>query len=153
MAVNDAIRILSGTVTTLEGNGSVSSGNGILVADDADLTTALVGGRPYGSFELTVAFSGAPTAGSAIHLYERKNHVGETNQAPVVDSTYKHDYIGTFVPDVAAATQYLKLEGVPICFHGATYYIEWVDTNGTPVNVSAGWILKVTPYTYGPATA
>ena len=155
MAANDAIRT-PGTPKTLEANGASISNDGIGVADDANMTSTDINGYPLAIFEFTTqttGFSVAPTAGAAIHLYERKFMTGGTNQAPVVDSTYKNDYIGTFIVDVADAQQWLRIEGVPINYLGGTYYLEWVDGGAGTASLDAGWSLVCTPYTYAPAAA
>lgn len=154
MAANDAIRAL-GATKTLEANGASITNGSIGVADDANLTAADIGGYPLAIFEFTTqttGFSAAPTAGAAIHLYERKFMTGGTNQAPVVDSTYKNDYLGTFIVDPADAQQWLRIEGVPINYLGGTYYLEWVDGGAGTASIDAGWSLVATPYTYKPAT-
>lgn len=153
MATNDAIRTL-GTKVVLEAAGAAIANDGVGVADDANLISSDINGYPLAIFELITAatgFTAAPTAGAAIHLYERKFLTGGTNQAPVVDATYKNDYIGTFIVDVADAQQWLRLEGVPINYLGGTYYLEWVDGGAGVAGLDAGWSLEVTPYTYAPA--
>lgn len=152
MATNDAIRTL-GTKKTLEASGAQVLNDAVGVADDANMIATDITGYPLAIFELYTGgtFSVAPTAGAAIHLYERKFLTGGTNQAPVVDTNYKNDYIGTFIVDVADVAQYLRIEGVPINYLGGTYYIEWVDGGAGTASLTAGWTLDCTPYTYAPA--
>lgn len=159
MAANDAIRTLSGTVTTLMTSGASLADGDFEECTTADLTTALVAGYPLAIFELDLVagFGTDPTAGAVINLYEQKYMTGGTNQAPAVDGGNPNDYIGSFIPDDAPATagtqQYLRLEGVPINFHGATYWLEWLDGGAGTATIAATWTLSVTPYTYKPATA
>jgi len=154
MSANDAIRTL-GASKTLEANGASIANDAIGVADDANLTSADINGYPLAIFEFvsnSTGWSAAPTAGAAIHLYERKFMTGGSNQAPVVDTAYKNDYLGTFIVDSADAQQWLRLEGIPINYLGGTYYLEWVDGGAGTASLDAGWTLTVTPYTYKPAT-
>lgn len=152
MATNDAIRTL-GTKVVLEANGAQVLNDAVGIADDANMTSTDIGGYPLAIFELYTGgtFSVAPTAGAAIHLYERKFLTGGTNQAPAVTATYKNDYIGTFIVDPLDTAQYLRLEGVPINFLGGTYYIEWVDGGAGTASLTAAWTLDCTPYTYAPS--
>lgn len=158
MAANDAIRTL-GTKITLMTSGSAITDAAFAEATTADLTQANIAGYPLGVFELDLAagFSADPTAGAVINLYEQKFMTGGTNQAPAVDSGNPNDYIGSFIPDDAPATagtqQYLRIEGVPLNYHGATYWLEWLDGGAGTAQVAATWKLEVTPYTYTPATA
>lgn len=154
MSANDAIRVL-GTPKTIVSSGASISDAGFAAAS-SNLTAADIGGYPLGIFEFVTdatGFSVAPTAGAAIHLYERKFMADGTNQGPVPDATYKNDYLGSFIVDVADVQQWLRIEGIPINYYGATYYVEWLDGGAGTASISAGWTLKVTPYTYAPAAA
>lgn len=153
MATNDAIRTLN-TKITLEASGAQITDGSFVAANDNDLVNTDIDGMPLAIFEFhteSTGFSAAPTDGAVINLYERKYLTGGTNQAPVPDATYRYDLLGSFVPDVADAQQYLRLEGVPINFLGGTYYLEWVDGGAGTASIDAGWELYCTPYTFAPA--
>lgn len=158
MAANDAIRTL-GTPVTLMSSGLSLADTDFEECTTADLTAANIAGYPLAIFELDLVagFGTDPTAGAVINLYEQKFMTGGTNQAPAPSSSSAFDYVGSFIPDDAPATagtrQYLRIEGVPINFHGATYWIEWLDGGAGTATIAATWSLTVTPYTYTPATS
>lgn len=132
-------------------SGSLSDGAFAECAQNTFGTTQIAG-YPMATFELDTAaggFSAAPTAGAIFNLYERKKN-SDGNQAPVVDASYKGDYIGTFLVDPADAQQFLSLDA-PIHYYGATFYVEWLDGGAGVASVDAGWELRVIPWTLQPA--
>lgn len=148
---NEAI-FSAGTKLTLAATGTTSSvSNGAFAeCTDDDRQSSDDAGYPLGEFVLTTAaggFSGAPTAGAVINLYEQKITDG-TNDAPDPDSNYRHDYLGSFFVDPVDAQQRLALVA-PIYRQGAKYWIEWVDGGSGTRSLDAGWKLELTPVTYG----
>ena len=120
--------------------------------DSDDRQPANDTGYPLGLFEFSCAaagFSVAPTAGAIINLYEQKIN-SDGSDAPIVDSTYANDYIGSFVVDVADSEQHLSILA-PIHRFGGKYWLEWVDGGAGTASITLGWELRLTPATYGTA--
>jgi hypothetical protein len=118
---------------------------------DADRESTDNPGYPLGIFEFDTAaggWTGAPTAGGAIHLYERKIN-SDGNQAPAVDATNENDYMWTWNVDIADVQQWFTSPPLPINRSGATYYVKWVDGGAGTVDMVLGWELRLTPVTYG----
>ena len=89
----------------------------------------------------------APTENTTIALYARELDIDSTNDAAAPDATYKPKYIGVFVVDNVTSTQYLKLRASDV----PTVADYSLFNNATGQTISAGWTLKVTPRTIGPA--
>lgn len=148
---NEAL-LKKGTKITLGATGTTTSIStaGIQECVDAYRQPQFDAGYPLGIFEFKTAaggFSLAPTAGAVINLYEQKiNSAGL--DAPNVTATYKNDYIGSFIPDVADSQQYLTLIA-PIHIDGGKYWVEWVDGGAGTASVDLGWELTLTPASYG----
>jgi len=135
----------------MESSGAQLTNGSFATCADVTFGTAQVAGYPLAIFELDIAgFSTAPTAGAFVSLYERKLN-SDGNAAPVPDATYKYDPIGTFPVDVADEAQYLSLVA-PINYFGGTYYLEWKDGGAGSASIDSTWVLRVTPFTYYPAT-
>jgi len=119
----------------------------------ADREAANDAGYAHALFELDTAatgFSGVPTSGGTINVYERKkNSVG--NYAPVPGATNKAGFIGSLNVDPLNDQKYLTSDPLPIHVDGAKYYIEWVDGGSGVVSLSAAWALRLIPVTIGPA--
>jgi hypothetical protein len=151
---NEALLNL-GTELILEtagSSGSISDG-GYVECDSDTRTSADNTGYPLGIFEFSTAagaFSVAPTAGAAIHLYEQKIN-SDSNDAPDVDANYEHDYLWTFNVDPADAQQHFTTPPLPINRSGGKYWLKWVDGGAGTASVDAGWELRLTPVTYGTA--
>jgi hypothetical protein len=153
---NEALLNL-GTELILESSGTsgaVADGAAPTECDSATRASTDNTGYPLGIFEFstdgTDPWNGAPTAGAAIHLYERKVN-SDLNEGPVVDANYKHDYLYTFNVDPADAVQHFTSPPLPINRGGGRYYIEWIDGGTGVVQLQAGWELRLTPVTYGTA--
>ena len=147
---NEAEKVL-GTEYVMESSGASLSDGDFAACADATFETAEVGGYPMAIFEFDTAaggFSAAPTAGAVINIYERAFN-SDGSQGPVPDATYKHKFVGSFSVDPADAQQYFRGEW-PIPFHGADYYVEWLDGGSGTASVDAAWVLRVTPFTYAP---
>lgn len=146
--------IQAGTLLTLAATGTTGSISDGAFAECTDDTRASTDnpGYPLGEFVFTTAaggFSAAPTAGAVINLYEQKLTDG-TNDAPDVDASYKHDFIGSFQVDPADVQQRIAIIA-PIYRRGAKYWIEWIDGGAGTASIDAGWKLELTPFTYGTA--
>ena len=144
---NEAI-VKLGTTKTLEASGASNANNTMVAADDATYGIVADGASyPDADFVLAVAFATAPTINTTIDLYAQELDIDGTSDAIAPTTTYKTRYIGNFVVAAQTATQYLKVRGydVPLI---ASYFLH---NNATGQTMSAGWTLKVTPRTIGPA--
>lgn len=148
----NAVQKVLGTEVIMETAGASLADGAFAECADATFGTAQINGYPMATFEFDTAaggFSVAPTAGAIINLYERKRN-SDGNLAPVVDASYKGDYIGTFLVDPADAQQFLSLDA-PIHYYGGTYYVEWLDGGAGTASIDANWVLRVTPWTLQPS--
>ena len=144
---NEAV-VKLGTPKTLEANGASIANTAIGQADDATYGIVADGASyPDAEFVLAVAFGTNPTVNTTIDLYAQELDIDGTNDTIAPTTTYKQRYIGSFVVAAQTATQYLKVRAydVPLV---ASYYLH---NNATGQTMSAGWTLKVTPRTIGPA--
>ena len=151
MANEALLNIGSEIVLAAAGTTAQLDDDAFAAGTDANRTSTDDAGYPLGIFEFDTAaggWSGAPTAGGAIHLYERKFN-SDSNQAPAVDATYEHDYLWTWNVDVADVQQFFVSPPLPISRSGATYYVKWVDGGAGVVDMVLGWELRLTPVTYG----
>lgn len=137
-----------GTPKTLEANGASIANNTLAQADDASYSVASDGAYyPDAKFVISVTFGTAPTEGTTLALYARPLNIDGTNNAEVPEITRPTVFIGTFSVNNVTTAQYAELivQDVP---WNASYYLH---NNGTGQTLSAGWTLKVTPYTVAPA--
>lgn len=145
-----ALNLVKGTELVLEASGASISDGGFAEANDDDRQSTDNAGYPFGIFEFDTAaggFSAAPTEGAIINLYEQTIN-SDSNDAPDVDANNRNKYIGSFVPDLADAQQYLVLGPVPINLDGGKYWLEWIDGGSGTASIDSGWDLRLTPVTY-----
>src|SRR5210317_1151078 len=90
-------------------NAAFSAGSRTTIA--TALSTGQEANYPLLDLQLTVSV-GTPAAGGVVHVY-RRNKADGTNEQPVPDSAYKHQYVGTFTMDATAATTYYYIFGIP----------------------------------------
>jgi len=143
--------VVYGTSKTLEASGASITNNNVDQANDASYSVASDGASyPDAEFVLSLAFGTAPTENSTIVLLARPLDVDSTSDTEIPENgatTFKGQYVGTFVLNNVTTTQYVRLVAYdlpPL----ADYYI-W--NNNTGQTISAGWTLKVRPRTYKPA--
>ncbi len=137
-----------GTPKTLEANGGSITNNSVVQADDATYSVASDGAYyPDAKFVASFTFGTAPTEGTILALYARPLDVDGTADAEVPEATRPTVYIGSFVVNNVTTTQYAELIARDVPWL-ASYYLH---NSGTGQTVSAGWTLKVTPYTVAPA--
>lgn len=144
---NEAI-VLFGTTKTLEANGASIANNTLALADDASYSISADGASyPDAEFALTATYGTGPTENTVLALYARPLNVDGTADTEVPETTRPTVFIGSFVVNnvTSAQTMWLRAYDLPAV---ADYYIH---NNGTGQTVSAGWVLKVTPRTIGPA--
>lgn len=137
-----------GTEKTLEANGSAIANNALAQADDADYSVAADGANyPDARFVLTGTFSTAAAENTTLALYARPLNIDGTTDADAPEITRPTVLIGVFVVNNVTTLQALSLTAQDVPWE-ASYY---VHNNGTGQTLAAGWTLKVTPYTIGPA--
>ena len=144
---NEAI-VKLGTIKTLESSGASVANAAMSLATTATYGIVADGASyPDADFVLSATFGVAPTVNTTIDLYAQELDIDGTSDAQVPTTTYKQRYIGSFVVNAVTTAQPLKLraDDVPLV---ASYYLH---NNATGQTMSAGWTLKVTPRTYGPA--
>lgn len=134
----------TGTPKTLEANGASIANNTLAQADDASYSVASDGAYyPDAKFVLAATFATAPTEGTTLALYAQPLGIDGTNDAEAPETTRPTVFIGTFVVNNVATAQYIEMLAQDVPWN-ASYYIH---NNGTGQTVSAGWTLKVTPFT------
>lgn len=141
--------LVRGTAKTLEDNGAAITNNALAQADNAIYDVfADGGGYRDAKFVLSnVVFPVAPTEGSLISLYAQPLDIDGTADAEVPEASRPTVFIGNFTVNNVTTPQAMELlaEDPP---WRAAYYIH---NNGTGQTLSAGWVLKATPFTEAPA--
>lgn len=141
-------RVYYGPPKTLEANGAAIANNAIGQADDASYSIAADGGNyPDAEFVLSFTFGTAPTVSRTIDLFARELNIDGTNDSEAPNTVFRPRYIGSFVVNNNTSTQYSRLMAFDVP-PAADYYLL---NNNTGQSITAGWTLKVTPRTYGPA--
>lgn len=144
---NEAI-VKLGTPKTLEANGASIVNNALAQANDATYGIVADGAYyPDAKFVLAATFGTAPTEGAVLSLYARPINIDSTNDAEAPETTRPTVYIGNFSVNNVTTAQYIELLAYNVPWE-AEYYLH---NNGTGQTLSAGWTLKVTPCTIGPA--
>ena len=137
-----------GTPKTLEASGTSIANNSLAQADDASYSVATDGSYyPDAKFVVSGAFATAPTEGTTLALYARPLDIDGTLDAEVPEATRPTVFVGAFVVNNVTATQTIELIAQDVPWN-ADYYLH---NNGTGQTLSAGWTLKVTPFTVAPA--
>ena len=137
-----------GTPKTLEANGASIANNTLAQADDANYSISSDGAYfPDAKFVVSVTFGTAPTEGTTLALYARPLDIDGTNNAEVPETTRPTVFIGTFAVNNVTTAQFIELLAQDVPWKAAYY----LHNNGTGQTVSAGWTLKVTPFTVAPA--
>lgn len=133
-----------GTPKTLEANGASIANNTLAQADDAIYSVASDGAYyPDAKFVLAATFGTGPTEGTTLALYAQPLDIDGTNDADAPETTRPTVFIGTFSVNNVTTAQYIELLAQDVPWN-ASYYLH---NNGTGQTVSAGWTLKVTPFT------
>ena len=144
---NEAI-LKFGTEKTLEANGAAIANNALAQADDASYAVVTDGSSyPDARFVLTGNFATAPTENTTLALYARPLNIDGTADADAPETTRPTVFLGTFVVNNVTTAQSLMLMAQDVPWEADDY----IHNNGTGQTLSAGWTLKVTPCTIGPA--
>jgi len=145
MSNNAVVRF--GTTQTLVASGAALANNTMSAASAAyDLRTA-GGGFPDGDLVATLTFAVAPTLNSTVDVFARELDIDGTLDAQVPTTTFRQRYVGSFVVNNVATAQTLLLRANDLPTH-AEYHLH---NNATGQQISAGWTLRLTPRTLGPA--
>lgn len=132
---------------TLEASGGSAASNAFVAANDSSLATANHSDYPMADFTLTCDFGAAVGATVVIPLYRQDMDIDGTTDSPAPATTYKYLFVGAFtIPSGQSASATYPLSNVPLS-KTCQFSIE----NTSVQNLSAGWLLKATPKTYGPA--
>ncbi len=145
MATND-LKVVYGTVKTLEASGASVANNVIAQANDADWSSTDTADFPHATFALSVTFSVAPTENAGIDLVLRRMNVDGTNDELAPEATRLVHYEATFVVDNITTIQYMAEDVLKVPKEGQA----WIYNNATGQTISAGWTLKMTPFSYAP---
>jgi len=140
--------IVFGTPKTLEANGSSITNASVVQADDANYGI-VADGSSYtdAKFVASFTFGTGPTEGAILALYARPINIDGAGDAEVPEATRPTVFIGSFVVNNVTTLQYAELLAYDVPWE-ADYYLH---NNGTGQTVSAGWTLKVTPFSRAPA--
>lgn len=140
--------VVTATTVTLEANGASISNNTIAQADDSNYSIATNGSNyPDARFVVSLTFGTGPTEGTTVGLYARPIDIDGTADGEVPETTRPTTYIGSFLVNNVTTAQYIELYAQNVPWNAAYY----LHNNGTGQTISAGWTLKVTPYTLKPA--
>jgi hypothetical protein len=136
-----------GTQKTLEANGASCANGAYVKADDASVSETDTLDYRDAEFALTLTFAVAPAAGQAIILFVQPLDVDGTADTPDPSANYQKHYAATFTPNAVATSQTLW---APANAPLPRRYFAWFG-NRAGQSINAGWVLKMTPRTIGPA--
>jgi hypothetical protein len=137
--------VVPGTPKTLEASGASTANNVVTQANDATYNIVADGASfPDAKFVFSGAFATAPTKNSVIGLYARPLNIDGTADTEVPEATRPTVWIGSFIMNNVTTAQYCELIARDVPWE-AEYYIH---NNNTGQTLSAGWTLKVTPFSY-----
>lgn len=147
ITTNDLI-VKLGTTKTLEAAGVSIANNTVANATTVYDIAADGSNAPDAEFVLTVTFATAPTENATVDLFAAEQDIdGTADEQQPEASSYRPRYVTSFTVNNVTSAQPIKrvVRGVP------TKAIYTLYNNGTGQTISAGWTLKVTPRTVGPA--
>ena len=143
--VDTAVEIVA--TGSAPGNAALNSGS-MTTTGSSSLAVATYKTRNFRTLVLECTMSGTPTAGDAIHIYERALNIGPTTATDdenVPDTTFKHRYVDTIILDAGSTGQLLTSVPISIKPYDVEYYFE-ADT--AAVNVSASWTVDAIHWGY-----
>ena len=145
--MSNEMKFVYASEVILEASGASAASNAFAAADDTSLAVANHSDYPMADFALTCDFGAAVAPGGVVNLYRQDMDVTAGGaDAPAPATTYKEYYVGSFViPSGQSASATYPVSNIPLS-RTCQFSIE----NTTGQNLSAGWILKATPKTYGP---
>lgn len=132
---------------TLEASGASAASNAFAAANDSSLASANHSNYPLADFALTCDFGAAVGASVVVNLYRQDMDIDGSADSPAPATTYKSLFVGSFlIPSAQSASATYPLPNVPL-----SAVCQFSIENATAQNLSAGWVLKATPKTYGPS--
>lgn len=147
---NEAIRVW-GTQISLESAGSTIANNAISSVASTNTVNTLTQsggvGFPHGMFTLTVAPGTGFTADKSLDLILQPLDIDGTTDAPAPTTSYLERYVGSFRPigsTTGSMTYSLEVYDLPPKFAAYIFNNATGQSTGT-------WVLKFTPFTFGPA--
>jgi hypothetical protein len=138
--------VVVGTPKTLEASGASAANLTVTQANDATYGIVADGASfPDAKFVLAVQHATAVVENTYISLFARPLNIDSTNDSEVPEAARPTAWIGTFTLNNAAinTNQYMELIARDVPWV-AEYYIY----NASGQTISAGWTLKVTPFSY-----
>ena len=122
MATGDVVNV-KGTYATVQA--AASTADGAISAGSTTSILAALGATeedyPLLDLKLTVSV-GTPTLGGTINVYRQPSD--GTNASPTTKTNYLQQYVGSFIIDDAAVTQYYYLYAVPNFDNNDTFVLE-----------------------------
>jgi hypothetical protein len=145
--MSNEVKWIYANTVTLEASGASAASGVIVAADDAALSSANHSNFPVADIALTCDFGAAIAAGTCIYLYRQDLNIDGTSDAPAPAAAYESLLVGIIpLPSGTSASGTYPANGdIPL-----SKECQFSIKNGTAQNLSAGWILKITPKTYYP---
>lgn len=143
--------LVEGSQKTLEANGASTANDVVSEANDATYSVSSDGGGfPHALFVLRLQFATITSVqNKTVNLYARPLDIDGTSDsdAPESGANFKGRFIGAFVINAQSANtnEFVEIQAFDLP-RVASY---WID-NQTGQTISAGWTLKVTPFSYKP---
>lgn len=152
IGTNAAIEFFGTEDTVSAGGGTSAVSSGAFSASGDATSWTNDDDAPNAIAQLEVAFTTAPTANRAIHLFARLLNVNSTNDEPQPDASYFKHYLGIFKVDAvgSSTTQYLVSGDFKLPNKVTSQEYEFYLFNDTDQSMNASWVLKITPKTIGP---
>jgi hypothetical protein len=138
--------VVKGTQKTLEANGASAANLSVTQANDGTYGIVADGTNfPDAKFVLACQTAVAVAENSYVSLFARPLNVDGANSTEVPEAARPTVFIGTFILNNVAinTNQYCELIARDVPWE-AEYYIY----NASAQTISAGWTLKVTPFSY-----
>ena len=136
---NEIKKVEEAVVNHVINGSAVAASGGFMPTTDVNLTVANANNKPFARLKLTITFAVATTGGERIYVLRRDSG------APVPDSVYPFQMVGSFVVDTDTA-HVLEIPAVPL--NGAC---DFILQNETGQVFPTTWDLDVYVWTYGVA--
>lgn len=156
IGTNDAIQKFGteSTVTVAGGTSSVANAAYSVAGDCVATSWANSDNALFGTATLKFQYPSGTITTGGIQLLARMLNTDSTNDEPVPSANWAGKFLGNFDTgtSIAAVTDaYLTIPSFSIPAMKAGQELEFYVKNSCGVTMTAGWTLKVTPKTVGPA--